>query len=61
MINLLKRLFGLGCKHYWEVIKTETFRLYDYPYNTEMPVGKKYVITQRCSKCGDVKMKKYEM
>ena len=63
-MSIFERLFGVGCKHQWEIINQEDFNLYDgYDgYDPQrLPVGKKYIITLRCKNCGDVKMKKYEL
>lgn len=60
-MSIFERLFGVGCTHQWEMIKQESFSLYDSHVAEGLPVGKKYIITLRCKNCGDVKMKKYEL
>lgn len=40
------------CNHQWEIVHKDTVRVFDSDTPGDNPVEFKYVIIQRCPKCG---------
>lgn len=63
MLNWIKSLF---CNHKWETIHKRETSVFDefstnYDYEHDIPVHKIITYTLRCTKCGDIKVKKFKI